>query len=239
MAKINQNDFIEIGYTGKLKTKGVVFDTTDKAVAEKEGISNPKMTYGSVIVCLGKGHLVSGLDAKLIGKEPGKYSFDLSPEEAFGKKDAKLIQMVPTRKFIQQGIRPVPGLQVNIDGVTGVLKTASGGRCIVDFNHPLSGKEVSYDVDVSRIVTDAKEKVVATLELQYNLKDSEVKVEGNKALITLKNDLPKNVTDAVTPKLKEITGVDIEFVSKKEEKKPKTDKPAKPEVKEAAEAKKV
>ena len=28
----------------------------------------------------------------------------------------------------------------------------SGGRCLVDFNHPLSGKDLVYDVRINKIV---------------------------------------------------------------------------------------
>ncbi|MCH8980513.1 hypothetical protein IH922_00675 [candidate division KSB1 bacterium] len=50
-------------------------------------------------------------------------------------------------------------MQINIDGMMGIIKTAGGGRCLVDFNHPLSGKEVTYTIKVNKIITDDKEKL--------------------------------------------------------------------------------
>jgi FKBP-type peptidyl-prolyl cis-trans isomerase 2 len=233
MVKLQINDFVEVEYTGKTKPEGIIFDTTSKDVAKKEAIGNDNVKYGPVVVCIGKGHLIKGLDEKVVGKELGSYTIELPAADAFGRKEAKLVQMVPARKFLQQQVQPVPGLQVNIDGAMGLIKAVSGGRVIVDFNHPLSGKDVSYDIKLNRIVTDAKEKVTAMLDMQFNLSDAKVTVENNKAVVELKKEFPKAVSEQIAKNLKELTGVDIEFTAKKEETKakPVDDKPkeAKPE----------
>ena len=43
----------------------------------------------------------------------------------------------------------------------GIVRSVSGGRVIVDFNHPLSSKDVHYDVEVLKIVTDKKDQIQA------------------------------------------------------------------------------
>ena len=146
---IKKNDFIEIEYTGKTKDEQMVFDTTDEKLAKEEEIFQKGAQYGSAVICIGQGQIIEGLDNKLVDKEEGKdYTIDLQPEEAFGKKSAKLIQLVPTRKFKESEVMPQPGLQVQIDGMNGIIKTVSGGRTLVDFNHPLSGKIIEYDVKI-------------------------------------------------------------------------------------------
>ena len=50
-------------------------------------------------------------------------------------------------------------MQLNIDGVVGTVKTVTGGRTLVDFNHPLSGRELVYEVQVKKVVTDTQQKV--------------------------------------------------------------------------------
>ena len=107
-------------------------------------------------------------------------------EDAFGRKDTKLIQLIPTSKFRQQNIQPFPGLQLNIDGMFGTVKTVSGGRCLVDFNHPLSGKDLVYEVKLTRIVHDSKEKLAALLKIYLHAENPEVEVSGDTANITLK-----------------------------------------------------
>ena len=178
MSTIKNHDFIEVEYTGRIKEDNSVFDTTSADVAKENDLYNEKSSYGPIVVCVGENHLLNGLDKKIEGKESGKeYDFELSPEEAFGKKDAKLIQLIPTNKFKQQNIHPMPGLQVNIDGLLGLIKTVSGGRTMVDFNHPLSGKDVLYKIKISRIVADDKEKLLAMLKLSFGDEDKDFKVE--------------------------------------------------------------
>ena len=156
---LKKDDFIEVDYTGKLADSGEVFDTTNAEIAKKADIPSDRK-YESVVVQLGKNHLLKGIERQLEGKEIGnEYKFKVSPEEGFGKKTAKLIQLVSTAKFREQKIVPMVGMQVNIDGVVGVIRAVSGGRVIVDFNHPLAGRELEYEVVVKRKVTDVKERL--------------------------------------------------------------------------------
>lgn len=200
-AIIRENDFVELEYTGKAVDSGEVFDTTSAAVAKASKIFDGQVSYVPAIVCIGKRHLLPGLDRQLVGKEVGKsYSIRLQPEEAFGRKNAKLIQLISTAKFRQQQLNPFPGLQVNIDGIAGIVKAVTGGRTIVDFNHPLSGRELEYSVLAKRIVTDISEKARAMLKL-IGIIPSAVGIfvaEGN---VTL--DFPKELPEQLKKDLEE------------------------------------
>ena len=154
--------------------------------------------------------LVPGLEKAIIGKEPSSFSITLQPEDAFGKKDAKLIQLIPTKKFTENKINPGPGLQVNVDGSVGIVKTVSGGRTVVDFNHPLSGKVITYDITINRIVEDQQEQVNAVLHSMLGHVEAEVK-EG-KAVIALPQELPPQIQEAITKQLQDLTGVkEVEY----------------------------
>ncbi|MFH1684988.1 MAG: peptidylprolyl isomerase, partial [Candidatus Micrarchaeota archaeon] len=144
-------------------------------------------------------------DNALEGKEVGQeYSIQLKPEEAFGKKDAKLIQLIQTAKFLKQNIQPVPGLQINIDGVMGLVKTVSGGRTLVDFNHPLSGKDLIYEIKLKKLINDDEEKIASYLKLQLNLKEIDVKIEDKQAKVELKQELPSEASLKIEEKIKEL-----------------------------------
>ena len=220
--KINAHDFIEIEYTGRVKDDDSVFDTTDEKTAKDAGIRNPRMEYGPLVICVGEGNVLHGLEAALEGKETGKkYSIPLSPELGFGKKSAKLVELIPTMKFIREKIQPMPGLQVDIDNRIGIVRHVSGGRTLVDFNHPLSGKDLVYDVKVFGKVTDPRKKIGSILRMQLNMKDFFVEVKGSKAVIGMKKmqlpeqilePLRKMITDLV-PEVKE-----AEFVDESKEK---------------------
>ena len=206
---LKENDFIEVDYSGRLKETGQLFDTSNVEEAQKAGMHSH---VHAAVICLGRGQLLKGLENKLFGKEIGKeYTIALVPEEAFGKKDAKLLKIVPTNIFLKQGIRPMPSLQVNIDGLIGTIRTVSGGRTIVDFNHPLAGHEIEYTITVKRIVSDKKEQVKGFLELGAHLHDAEVNVKENKAEIKLKKMLPEQVTNFLSAQIKELMGLDVIF----------------------------
>jgi FKBP-type peptidyl-prolyl cis-trans isomerase 2 len=206
---IKRNDFIELTYTGKLKEDGIVFDTTDAEVAQAHGL--PKAKYGEIVVVVGQGQLLKGLEEQLVGKEPGKYTIELDAEHAFGKKNAKLIQMVPITKFRENKIQPVPGLQLNIDGMLCTIRQVTGGRVMVDFNHPLAGKDVIYDVKVNKIVTDKKEQLSSVLVMLLNVKPESISVDGARAKVKISQALPAPIVPELQKKLKELTALDVEL----------------------------
>lgn len=218
MAAIKKGDFVEVEYTGRLKDTSEVFDTTDESLAKEAGIHNEHMSYGAVAVCIGEAQLIKGLDDELVGKETGKsYKIELPPEKAFGKKDAKLFKVFPYSAFKKHKIEPEPGMQINIDGMMGIIKRATGGRCMVDFNHPLAGRAIVYDIKVNKIVTDDREKIKSFLRLELGIKDAAVEVTEGTARIMLKKEFPKEAAEMLEKKMKEIipSVKKIEFAQEK------------------------
>ncbi len=218
---LQKNDVIEFSYTGRFKT-GELFDTTDEELAKKENIWNPEMKYGTKICILGKETFLKGLEESLIGKELGKHKIVLEAKNAFGVPDSKLRQLVPTGQFTKQNIRPRPGLQVNVDGAIGVIRTVSGGRTLIDFNHPYSGKDVVYEVDVKKIITDNKEKTEAFLSIIGM--EAKTQLEGDSITIKTKKDLGKEGEEFVKSEIKELTGKSVSInVEKDSEKERRTE----------------
>ena len=212
MAIVKKHDFVEIGYTGRIKEDNSIFDTTEEKVAKDNGVHDKHADYSPIVVCVGENNILKALEEQMIGKETGKdYKFEISHDNAYGRKDGKLIQLIPTSKFRQQNIQPVPGLQLNIDGVFGVVKTVSGGRCLVDFNHPLAGKDLVYDVRINRIVEDEKDKINSLLKTHFQIKDAEIELKDGSAAIKLNHDVPKEaqeefkkIVERVIPAIKNI-----------------------------------
>ena len=221
---VKDKDFVEINFTGKLKETNQVFDTTDPKVAKENNLGEGE--FKPMTVCIGQGHLIKGLDLWIKGKEPGKYTdIEIKAEEAYGKKDAKLIRMIPTQQFVKHGIRPEPGLQVNVDNIVGIVRTVTGGRTVVDFNHPLAGKDLVYDIEILRVVEDKKEQVNSLLKLLANL-EGETEIKEGKATIKVTMDVPEEVNKKLQEVIKELVGVEAEFVKeeKKEEEKKEEEK---------------
>jgi len=193
--KTKKGDFVELQFVGRLDD-GKVFDLNDKEVAKKEGI-NSKLDR--VIVCIGEGDIVQGLDEELTDKEIGnKFNVNVSAEKAFGKREAKLLQLVNANKFKDQQVRPYPGLQLNIDGRIGIVKTVSGGRVMIDFNNPLAGRDLKYEAVVLKIVDDVNEKI------KFSLKNllGNVIFEFKEGKLSLKTKLPAELKGLLEEKLK-------------------------------------
>jgi FKBP-type peptidyl-prolyl cis-trans isomerase 2 len=226
---VKKGDFVELEYTGKVKEMNFVFDTTSEKEARENNIYNEKSSYGPIIICIGQSHVIKGFDEQLEDKKLGKkYHVELSPDKGFGKKDAKLIQLVATNKFIKQKINPMPGLQVNIDGLIGMIRTVSGGRTLVDFNHPLAGKDLVYEFKINKIVKDDEEKLKALLKLQLNLKDIKAKIKEGDATISLniKQELIKPIQERLTKNIKELIPSIKKIKFKTIQTKTKEDKPS-------------
>ncbi len=208
--KVKEKDFIEIEYTGRITDGNIVFDTTDEKTAKENDLHNDNVKYLPIKICVGEGHVLLGLEKELIGKDiPGTYNLSLSPEKAFGKKDAKLIRLIPRATFKKQNVEPVPRLQVNIDGVFGHILNVTGGRVIVDFNHPLASRTVNYEVKITRMIEDSLEKLKVVVQNAIGLSDESAKISlaDGKAEIILPAELPKKVEEELAKKIRELVGI--------------------------------
>lgn len=198
---LKEGDFIELNFVGKL-SDGSVFDTTLESVAKEHSLNYKSGVFKPMIVCIGKGQLVKGLDKALVGLDLGKHSINVSKEEGFGKKDAKLLQLVPSKFFKKNNIRPVAGLSVDIDGSRGIIRSVSGGRIVVDFNNPMSGHDLVFEVELLRKVVDLKEKVSSILDFMQLPADS-ISVNGFEVIISFKFDLPDEYSKFTEKTIKE------------------------------------
>jgi FKBP-type peptidyl-prolyl cis-trans isomerase SlpA len=103
---------------------------------------------------LGIGQLAEFLEKRLIGLAEGTHeTFDLAPEEAFGVRNPELIQRV-SRQMLNANTDEkdfVPGDLVDFpspDGgrFAGVLKEIDSQTALFDFNHPLAGRALRFEV---------------------------------------------------------------------------------------------
>ncbi len=188
MNTIQDGTFITLNYTGRLAETGDVFDTTDESIAKKHGLSNG--TYGPAIICVGEHQILSGIDSHLLGKKPGHYLITLKSAEAFGVKDTRLIQLIPIARFKEHNIQPHVGLQLDVDGMVGIVRNASGGRILVDFNHPLASKDVIYELDIVNTVTDPVAQIRSLVVRMLHTEKVTLKLDKDAVSISLPAKLP-------------------------------------------------
>ena len=215
---LKKNDFVEVEFTARVKD-GEIFDSNVKDDLKK---TKPDVEPKPVIFSLGTDMFLKGVDDFLIGKDLGKYNIELTPEKSFGDRDSKLIQLVPMRIFREQNLKPVQGFVFNFDGRMAKILSVSGGRVIADFNNPIAGKTVVYDVNVIRKVEDIKEKTKAFIDFLFR-RDMDFKIDEKKIILETEKNMVKFV-ELFKDKFKEILDLDLEVLEKKEEKTKKTEK---------------
>ena len=164
MVQAKKGDLVRIEYTGKLASNGSVFETTDAKLARDIGIFQEKNTYGPKLAAFGTNTIMVGLEEAILSSTLGKEEeFSISPEKAFGEKMPDLVRMMSERDFAEQQVRPVPGTILVLDGKLAKIKSASSGRVVVDFNHPLAGEQVRYNLKVNEVITEPEKKIKALL----------------------------------------------------------------------------
>ncbi|MFX0050190.1 MAG: FKBP-type peptidyl-prolyl cis-trans isomerase [Candidatus Hermodarchaeota archaeon] len=147
---ISENEWIKIDYTGRLKENSKVFDTTLEDVARTENIFDEKQIYRPLMCRAGdEKFLIPGLARNLVGLEINStQTFEIPAGEAYGERDTKKIEMVPTRRLRKANLEARVGNRVQLAGRSGTIIAVGGGRTRIDFNHPLAGKDLIFEVTV-------------------------------------------------------------------------------------------
>jgi peptidylprolyl isomerase len=157
---VKPGDFLLVNYTLKVKESGETVDTTYDAVAKDTHLHREDSTYGPRFIILGEGWLPKGLEDSLVGLDTGKQTtVELPPDKGYGTRDPAKMRLVPLRRFREQGV-PSPGAQIELDGRAATVRAVGAGRVQVDYNHPLAGRTLIYEVSIEKVLEDDTEKVL-------------------------------------------------------------------------------
>jgi peptidylprolyl isomerase len=142
MAQVQQGDTVTVHYTGKL-SDGTVFDTS--------------RDRHPLRFTLGKGQLIAGFEKAVVGMSAGdKKTVVIPSAEAYGpRQDKAVVEM--DRKNMPQNFIPQVGqrLELTQEDDTNVLVTVTAvtdGTITVDANHPLAGKDLTFEIELMAIV---------------------------------------------------------------------------------------
>jgi peptidylprolyl isomerase len=141
MAAVKQGDTVTVNYTGKLDN-GVVFDSS----------------YGRapIQVKLGKGKLIAGFEKAVIGMNAGEKKTVVIPSaEAYGSRQDKAVVEIE-RKNLPPDFEPQVGQRIELtqEDNTNVLVSVTAvteNTITVDANHPLAGKDLTFEIEVVSI----------------------------------------------------------------------------------------
>ncbi len=164
--ELKKDDFLLVNYEIRIKDTNELIDTNIEEIAKKEKFAREDLSYESTLIILGRNKFHKGLEDELLklGNVETNLTIELSPEKAYGTKNPSKIKVINTKELVKEGIIPRTGQRIKIRENEGLVINVSGGRAIVDFNHPLAGKTLIFKLNIVKKIEDIKEKI---LELLY------------------------------------------------------------------------
>lgn len=135
--RIGQESRVTLHFALKLEDGNVVDSTFDKQPASFK---------------VGDGNLLPGFEQALFGLKAGdKRTLSILPEQGFGQPNPQNVQIMPRDQF--QDMELAEGLLVIFNDAAktelpGVVKAFDEQQVTVDFNHPLAGKTLAFEVEI-------------------------------------------------------------------------------------------
>jgi len=138
LEKVENGTYISVEYTGTLGN-GQVFDSS-KGRQPLE-------------IHMGAGEMIKGFEAQLMGMALNeKKMFTLSPEDAYGPRNADMMQSIPRSEV-------PPDMDAQVGMIVGLI-TSEGNQVparivglddeqlTMDLNHPLAGESLTFEIEV-------------------------------------------------------------------------------------------
>jgi peptidylprolyl isomerase len=158
-------DFILINYTAKVKETNEVFDTTIEETAKKEKLHKEGEVHEPKLVVIGEGWVLKALDESLPTMKPNKaQSIEIPPNKAFGPRDPEKVKRVPLKQLLAKDVHnPTVGMRIDYNGRMATIRTIGAGRVLLDFNPPLAGKTLIYEVTMDKKLETNEQKISALI----------------------------------------------------------------------------
>ena len=128
---------VTLHFAIKLESGDVVDSTFDKSPAVFKVVD---------------GNLLPGFEQALYGLKAGdKRSIAIEPEHGFGQPNPQNVQVMPRGNF--EGMELSEGLLIIFNDAAnaelpGVVRQFDDAQVTIDFNHPLAGKRLTFDVEI-------------------------------------------------------------------------------------------
>jgi peptidylprolyl isomerase len=141
MRQAKTGDTVKVHYTGRL-SDGSVFDTSEN----REPLE----------FILGGGRLIAGFDEAVVGMSADESkTVMLTTEKAYGPYNQEMV-MVVDRTRMPSDVKPEVGQNFQIPGPNGntlfvIVKDVSDATVTFDANHPLAGKDLTFDIQLVEI----------------------------------------------------------------------------------------
>lgn len=210
-----------VRYIGK--SDGEVFDTTEEEKAKEVGLYQEGRNYSPIPVLIGENYVIEGLEDTLRDMDVGdEKEIEVPSEEAYGSRDSDNIETYPEKEFKRQDVQVRVGEELMIGNRRGKVVSKGSGRVRIDFNHPLSGKDLEYWVKIEEKVEDEEE--IAENIFEYRLGHGDFEIEDGTAKIYRvhshddhEHELPQEALDEVKEEIEEYTDLEVEIIDGEKE----------------------
>ena len=138
---VESNTVVDVHYHGYFHGTDEVFDSS---------LEREPLTF-----LVGHGQMIPGFEAEILGAEVGeKRTFTLEPDRAYGPRQEEAVMQRSKAEFpenveLEVGMRfqaEVGGMPTPVE-ITGI----EGDVVTVDFNHPMAGKTLTFDIEIMSI----------------------------------------------------------------------------------------
>ena len=104
---------------------------------------------------VGDGNMLPGFEQAIYGLKAGdKCNLPIAPEQGFGQGNPQNIQVMPRSQFqdmeLSEGLLVIFNDAANAE-LPGVVKVFDDNQVTIDFNHPLAGKALSFEVEIIEV----------------------------------------------------------------------------------------
>jgi len=170
---LQKGDFILIDYSAKVKETGDTFDTTNEDMAKTAHLHKEGELYEPKLIVVGEGWMLKPIDEAFPTMEAGKpATVEIPPEKGFGPRDPEKIKRVSLKQLYEKGVeRPSIGARIEYSGKMATIRSMGAGRVLLDFNAPLAGRTLIYEITVQKKLEANEDKMIALVHRRIPIAD--------------------------------------------------------------------
>ena len=141
MTHAKSGDTVKIHYTGKLNDGTVFADSKEREPLQ---------------FVIGENRIIPGIEEVVVGMNTGESkTVEISADKAFGPYQEEMVQVVNRSQF-PEDMEPKVGEKIQMTDGAGrtivvIVKEISGAEVTLDTNHPLAGKNLTFDIELIEI----------------------------------------------------------------------------------------
>ena len=146
-------------------------------VRDGEKVVDSNVGGAPLVFMYGKGQIIPGLEAGIVNMAIGeKGDILVKPTDAYGEYNAEATQEVPADQFA--GIDLEIGMTLYGQGEDGgtvqvTVKEIGAETIMIDFNHPLAGKELMFSVTLNNVRDASAEEAMTGVPAENKKEDDE------------------------------------------------------------------